>query len=72
VVLDEKTSCLLDRSGASSGQRAANVMSLIQIAKIRALDPQAYLRDLLERLPSTKYPEIDSLLPHNWSTAIKV
>lgn len=55
-----------------SGQRAANVMSLIQSAKINDLDPQAYLRDVLERLPSTKYSEIDTLLPHNWSPAIKV
>jgi transposase len=55
-----------------SGQRAANVMSLIQSAKINGLDPQAYLRDVLERLPSIKYSEIDSLLPHNWSPAIKV
>ena len=55
-----------------SGQRAANVMSLIQSAKINGLDPQAYLRDVLERLPSTKYSDIDSLLPHNWSPAIKV
>lgn len=55
-----------------SGQRAANVMSLIQSAKINDLDPQAYLRDVLERLPSTRYSDIDSLLPHNWSPAIKV
>jgi len=55
-----------------SGQRAANVMSLIQSAKINGLDPQAYLRDVLERLPFTKYSDIDSLLPHNWNAAIKV
>ena len=55
-----------------SGQRAANVMSLIQTAKINGLDPQAYLRDVLERLPSTRYSDIDSLLPHNWVPPIKV
>jgi hypothetical protein len=55
-----------------SGQRAANVMSLVQSAKINGLDPQAYLRDVLERLPTTKQSDIDSLLPHNWSPAIKV
>jgi len=55
-----------------SGQRAANVMSLIQSAKINGLDPQAYLRDVLERLPTTKYSDIESLLPHNWSPSIKV
>ena len=55
-----------------SGQRAANVMSLIQSAKINGLDPQAYLRDVLERLPTHKYSDIDNLLPHNWSPSIKV
>ena len=55
-----------------SGQRAASVMSLIQSAKINGLDPQAYLRDVLERLPSTKYSGIDGLLPHNWVPPIKV
>ena len=55
-----------------SGQRAANVMSLIQSAKINGIDPQAYLRDVLERLPTLMYSEIDTLLPHNWSPSIKV
>ena len=31
-------------------QRAANVMTLIQSAKINGRDPQAYLRNVLERL----------------------
>lgn len=55
-----------------SGQRAANVMSLIQSAKINGIDPQAYLRDVLERLPTLMYSDIDTLLPHNWSSSIKV
>ena len=37
-----------------SGQRAANIMSLIQSAKINGLDPQAYLRDVMERLPTIR------------------
>ena len=49
-----------------SGQRAANIMSLIQSAKINGLDPQAYLKEVMERLPTTKWSEIDGLLPHNW------
>ena len=55
-----------------SGQRAASIMSLIQSAKINGLDPQAYLRDVLERLPTTTYADIDSLLPHSWTPPIKV
>ena len=35
-----------------AGQRAAIVMSLVQSAKLNGHDPWAYLRDVLERLPS--------------------
>ncbi|BBP45624.1 transposase [Thiosulfatimonas sediminis] len=49
-----------------SGQRAANIMSLIQSAKNNGLDPYAYLKDVLERLPTHKASQIDQLLPHNW------
>jgi hypothetical protein len=42
-----------------SGQRAANVMTLIQSAKINGLDPQAYLSDVLERLPTAKQSDLN-------------
>lgn len=35
-----------------AGQRAAVVMSLVQSAKLNGLDPWAYLRDVLQRLPT--------------------
>ena len=37
-----------------TGQRAAAVMSLIQSAKLNGHDPYAYLKDVLERLPTQK------------------
>ncbi|MFT7014082.1 MAG: transposase [Pseudohongiellaceae bacterium] len=49
-----------------SGQRAANVMTLIQSAKINGLNPQAYLKDVMERLPTQRASKISELLPHNW------
>ena len=49
-----------------SGQRAANVMSLIQSARLNGLDPYAYLVDVLRRLPTHKDSQIDELLPHVW------
>jgi transposase len=55
-----------------SGKRAANVMTLIQSAKINDLDPQAYLRDVLERLPTARLSDLEDLLPHNWTPTIKV
>jgi len=49
-----------------SGQHAANIMSLIQSAKINGLEPFAYLKDVIERLPTHKASQINELLPHNW------
>lgn len=49
-----------------SGQRAANIMTLIQSAKINGLDPQAYLKDVMEKLPTHRASKINELLPHNW------
>ena len=49
-----------------AGQRAAAVMSLIQSAKLNGHDPYAYLKDVLARLPTQKYSQIDQLLPHRW------
>lgn len=49
-----------------SGQRAANVMTLIQSAKINGHDPHAYLKDVMERPPTQRASMIEELLPHNW------
>ncbi len=50
-----------------SGQRAANIMTLIQSAKLNGLDPYAYLSDVLKRLPTHKMKDIEELLPHKWN-----
>ncbi len=55
-----------------SGQRAAAVMSLIQSAKINDIEPYAYLKDVLDRLPTTKASQIDELLPYNWKLAVNL
>ncbi|CAD9197430.1 IS66 family transposase [Acinetobacter bohemicus] len=49
-----------------SGQRAANIMTLIQSAKLNGLDPYAYLSNVLKRLPTHKVSQIEELLPHRW------
>ena len=51
-----------------AGKRAAAVMSLIQSAKLNDLDPYAYLRNVLERLPSQPSSRIEELLPHRWAS----
>jgi len=49
-----------------AGQRAAAIMSLIATAKHNGLDPHAYLKDVLARLPTTQDRDISDLLPHRW------
>ena len=34
--------------------------------RINGLDPYAYLKDVLERLPTHAASRIDELLPHRW------
>ncbi|ACB69019.1 transposase IS66 family (plasmid) [Burkholderia ambifaria MC40-6] len=41
-------------------------MSLIRSAQLNGLDPLAYLKDVLTRLPTHKASDIDALLPHHW------
>jgi len=49
-----------------AGKRAAAVMSLVHSARINGHDPYAYLKDILERLPTHPANRIDELLPHRW------
>jgi len=48
------------------GQRAAMMYSLIITAKMNDIDPQAWLADVLARLPSHPMLRIDEMLPWNW------
>jgi transposase len=49
-----------------AGKRAAAVMSLVHSARLNGHDPYAYLRDVLERLPTQPASRIGELLPHRW------
>jgi len=49
-----------------AGKRAAAIMSLVHSARLSGHDPYAYLRDVLERLPTLPASRIDELLPHRW------
>ena len=46
-----------------AGQRAAAIQSLLGTAKLNGLDPQAWLKDTLEKLPAWPNSRIDELLP---------
>lgn len=52
----------------AAGRRAAAITSLIQSAKLNGHDPYAYLKDVLERLPTQRASEIGQLLPHRWAS----
>jgi len=49
----------------SGGERAAGIYSLIGTAKLNGLDPEAYLRLVLERIADHPINRIDDLLPWN-------
>ena len=44
----------------------AAIMSLVHAARLNGHDPYAYLRDVLERLPTQPASRIDELLAHRW------
>ena len=46
-----------------AGQRAAVIQTLLGTAKLNGLDPAAWLRDTLEKLPTWPNSHIDELLP---------
>ena len=49
-----------------AGERAGNILSLIESAKLNGHDPWAYLKDVFERLPTLKNRDLALLMPHNW------
>lgn len=48
------------------GDRAAFMYSLIITAKMNDIDPQAWLADVLARLPDSTASQVPDLLPWNW------
>ena len=52
-----------------AGQRAANIMSLIQSAKLNGHDPYRDLKDVLERLPTHAASRLEELLPASVAVA---
>jgi transposase len=49
-----------------AGWRSAVIYSLIISCRRRGINPQAYLTDVLRRLPSLNITQIDQLLPEHW------
>jgi len=51
------------------GLRAVAVYTLIESCKLNEVDPQAWLADVLARLPDHPANQIDELLPCAWKRA---
>lgn len=52
-----------------AGRRAAAIQSLLATAKLNDLEPLAWLKDTLEKLPSWPHSRIDELLPFRAANA---
>jgi transposase len=50
----------------AGGHRAASVYTLIETCKMNDVDPQAWLADVLARLPDHPANKVADLLPWNW------
>ena len=53
----------------AGGHRAAAVYTLIETCKVNEVDPQAWLADVLARLPDHPANKVADLLPWNWRSA---
>jgi transposase len=51
------------------GERAAAVYTLVETCKLNGVDPQAWLADVLARLPDHPAKRVGDLLPWNWERA---
>ncbi len=56
----------------TGGETLARAMTIIETAKMNALDPQAYLADVLSRIHDHKINRLHELLPWNWTPASTV
>ncbi|MCX7645877.1 MAG: IS66 family transposase, partial [Rhodobacteraceae bacterium] len=50
----------------AGGKAAAIAYTLIETAKLNAIDPHAWLADTLARIPDYKVTKVDDLLPWKW------
>jgi transposase len=64
VAMGRKNFLFAGSDGA--GENMADILSLIETAKLNNLNPQTYLADVLDRIADHKIKRIDELLPWNW------
>lgn len=52
-----------------AGHRSAVMYTLIENCRLHGVEPYAYLKDVLERLPTTTNQQVGQLTPLNWKLA---
>ncbi len=52
-----------------AGERGAILYTVVESCRRRGIDPYEYLRDVLERIPTTLDKDLDSLTPSGWAAA---
>jgi hypothetical protein len=52
-----------------AGPRLANLFTVVENCRLVGVDPEAYLIDIIARLPDHPMKRIAELLPHAWKTA---
>ena len=57
---------------ADAGQRGAILYTIVECCRRRGIDPFAYFRDVLTRLPKMKMSEVGVLTPEAWQRAQRV
>ncbi len=57
---------------ANAGQRSAIIYSIIESCRRRGIDPHAYLRDVLTRLPHLTNRQIKDITPEAWGQGVKI
>lgn len=55
----------------AGGERAAIIYSLLGTAKLNGIDPEAYLRYVLERIAEHPINRVDDLLPWNLAAQLE-
>ena len=54
---------------AHAGERGAILYTIVESCRRRGIDPQAYLRDVLTRLPKMTTSQIPEVTPEAWNKA---
>jgi hypothetical protein len=54
---------------AEAGQRGAILYTIVESCRRRGIDPLAYLRDVLTRLPKMLITEVADITPEAWAKA---